>query len=255
MILPCSLPYRPKGNCVGRCGVVGSTLAFGSFESEHRLFSHHSASDRLRCRAASDNVPLTIQDCTLQVYRCRGSRLLVYGHGNNFVGQSNTSLEPTVLTSRSMLTRIYIDDLINAEVLITDCRYIGCTPISGETHCFILAVELEGVASCHGNGAWRRTRARRPQQTSHRPPSLVQRRFIVLMDVLPDRTYIQGENKPGEKEQPMLSPSLYTLPHAAAAERRPSSRPPRPINICLTCLGLNFWQSASAPVGWSVYLC
>jgi len=33
---------------VGRRGVVGSTLAFGSighgFESEHRLFSHHSAS-------------------------------------------------------------------------------------------------------------------------------------------------------------------------------------------------------------------
>jgi len=33
---------------VRRCGVVGSTLAFGSighvFESEHRLFSHHSAS-------------------------------------------------------------------------------------------------------------------------------------------------------------------------------------------------------------------
>jgi len=33
---------------VGRCGVVGSTLAFGStghgFESEHRLFSHHGAS-------------------------------------------------------------------------------------------------------------------------------------------------------------------------------------------------------------------
>jgi len=33
---------------VGRCGVVGSTLAFGSighgFESEHFLFSHHGAS-------------------------------------------------------------------------------------------------------------------------------------------------------------------------------------------------------------------
>jgi len=33
---------------VRRCGVVGSTLAFGSighgFESEHSLFSHHSAS-------------------------------------------------------------------------------------------------------------------------------------------------------------------------------------------------------------------
>jgi len=33
---------------VGRCGELGSTLAFGSigrgFESEHRLFSHHGAS-------------------------------------------------------------------------------------------------------------------------------------------------------------------------------------------------------------------
>jgi len=33
---------------VRRCGVMGSTLTFGSighgFESEHRLFSHHSAS-------------------------------------------------------------------------------------------------------------------------------------------------------------------------------------------------------------------
>jgi len=31
---------------VGRCGIVGSTLAFGFivFESEHRLFSHHGAS-------------------------------------------------------------------------------------------------------------------------------------------------------------------------------------------------------------------
>jgi len=33
---------------VGRCGVVGSTLAYGSighgFESEHRIFSHHGAS-------------------------------------------------------------------------------------------------------------------------------------------------------------------------------------------------------------------
>jgi len=33
---------------VRRCGVVGSTLAFGSighgFDSEHRLFSHYSAS-------------------------------------------------------------------------------------------------------------------------------------------------------------------------------------------------------------------
>jgi len=33
---------------VGRCGVVDSTLAFGSvghgFESEYRLFSHHGAS-------------------------------------------------------------------------------------------------------------------------------------------------------------------------------------------------------------------
>ena len=36
------------GLSVGRCGVVGSTLAFGStghgFDSEHRYFSHHSAS-------------------------------------------------------------------------------------------------------------------------------------------------------------------------------------------------------------------
>jgi len=35
-------------NVVGRCGVVDSTLAFGSighgFESKHSLFSHHSAS-------------------------------------------------------------------------------------------------------------------------------------------------------------------------------------------------------------------
>jgi len=39
--------YR-EGVFVRRCGVVGSTLAFGfighGFESEHRLFSHHSAS-------------------------------------------------------------------------------------------------------------------------------------------------------------------------------------------------------------------
>jgi len=37
-------PLDPTGGC----GVVGSTLAFGSvghgFESEHRLFSHHGAS-------------------------------------------------------------------------------------------------------------------------------------------------------------------------------------------------------------------
>jgi len=36
---------RVLSSIVGRCGVVGSTLAFGSighgFESEHRLFSHH----------------------------------------------------------------------------------------------------------------------------------------------------------------------------------------------------------------------
>jgi len=42
---------------VGRCGVVGSTLAFGSighgFESEHHLFSHHgvSAFSKLRSLA------------------------------------------------------------------------------------------------------------------------------------------------------------------------------------------------------------
>jgi len=38
----------PSYYSVGRCGVVGSTLAFGfighGLESEHRLFSHHSAS-------------------------------------------------------------------------------------------------------------------------------------------------------------------------------------------------------------------
>jgi len=42
---------------MGRCGVVGSTLAFGSigngFEYEHRLFSHHgtSAFSKLRSLA------------------------------------------------------------------------------------------------------------------------------------------------------------------------------------------------------------
>jgi len=40
---------------VGRCGVVGSTLAFGSigngFESEHRLFSHHGASPFSKLRS------------------------------------------------------------------------------------------------------------------------------------------------------------------------------------------------------------
>jgi len=39
----------------GRCGVVGSTHAFGSighgFESEHRLFSHHIASAFSKLRA------------------------------------------------------------------------------------------------------------------------------------------------------------------------------------------------------------
>jgi len=39
----------------GRCGVVGSTLAYGSivhgFESEHRLFSHHGASDFIKLRS------------------------------------------------------------------------------------------------------------------------------------------------------------------------------------------------------------
>jgi len=45
---------RISNRTVGRCGVVGSTLAFGSighgFESEHRLFSHQgaSASSKLR---------------------------------------------------------------------------------------------------------------------------------------------------------------------------------------------------------------
>jgi len=43
-------PTAPHGTkpIVRRCGVVGSTLAFGSigpgFESENYLFSHHSAS-------------------------------------------------------------------------------------------------------------------------------------------------------------------------------------------------------------------
>jgi len=40
---------------VGRCGVVGSTLAFGSighgFESEHRLSSYHGASDVSKLRS------------------------------------------------------------------------------------------------------------------------------------------------------------------------------------------------------------
>jgi len=39
---------RVREKVTGRCGVVGSILAFGSighvFECEHRLFSHHRAS-------------------------------------------------------------------------------------------------------------------------------------------------------------------------------------------------------------------
>lgn len=44
------IPYSAEvtDGFVGRCGVVGSTLAFGStgrgFDPEHRYFSHHSAS-------------------------------------------------------------------------------------------------------------------------------------------------------------------------------------------------------------------
>jgi len=42
---------------VGRCGVVGSTLAFGfighGFESEHRIFSHHGASACSKLRSLS----------------------------------------------------------------------------------------------------------------------------------------------------------------------------------------------------------
>jgi len=41
-----------------RCGVVGSTLAFGSighgFESELRLFSHHRASDFSKLRSLAE---------------------------------------------------------------------------------------------------------------------------------------------------------------------------------------------------------
>jgi len=44
-------------NNVRRCGVVGSTFAFGSigrgFESEHRLFSHHGASAFSKLRSLS----------------------------------------------------------------------------------------------------------------------------------------------------------------------------------------------------------
>jgi len=53
---------------VGRRGVVGSTLAFGSighgFESEHHLFSHHGASAFSKLRSLHGEV-LTIQfvDC------------------------------------------------------------------------------------------------------------------------------------------------------------------------------------------------
>jgi len=43
---------------VGRCGVVDSTLAFGSighgFESEHSLFSHHGASAFSKLRSLDD---------------------------------------------------------------------------------------------------------------------------------------------------------------------------------------------------------
>jgi len=45
---------------VGRCGVVDSTLAFGSmghgFESEHLLFSHHGASASSKLRSLHGEV-------------------------------------------------------------------------------------------------------------------------------------------------------------------------------------------------------
>jgi len=50
MVSGCGPGLEGSRSCglVRRCDVVGSTLAFGSighgFESEHRLFSHHSAS-------------------------------------------------------------------------------------------------------------------------------------------------------------------------------------------------------------------
>jgi len=52
------------GSCifVGRCGVVGSTLTFGSighgFESEHRLFSHDGASAFSKLRSLAKCSPL-----------------------------------------------------------------------------------------------------------------------------------------------------------------------------------------------------
>jgi len=52
---------------VGRCGVVGSTLAFGSirhgFENEHRLFSHHAASAFSKLRS--------LAKCSLDDSVCR----------------------------------------------------------------------------------------------------------------------------------------------------------------------------------------
>jgi len=52
---------------VGRCGVVGSTPAFGSighgFESEHRLFSHHGASAFSKLRS--------LANCSLDDSVCR----------------------------------------------------------------------------------------------------------------------------------------------------------------------------------------
>jgi len=43
--ISCAVFATSENVSVGRCGVVGSTLAFGSIghESEHRLFSHHGA--------------------------------------------------------------------------------------------------------------------------------------------------------------------------------------------------------------------
>jgi len=59
-------------NRVGRCGVVGSTLAFDpymghGFESEYRIFSHHSASAFSKLRS------LRSAHCTIQFVDCCSS--------------------------------------------------------------------------------------------------------------------------------------------------------------------------------------
>jgi len=52
--------HKSQFGLVRRCGIVGSTLAFGSighgFESEHRLFSHHSALAFSKLRSFDDSV-------------------------------------------------------------------------------------------------------------------------------------------------------------------------------------------------------